>query len=49
MGVDEDGEPRALLETADSDMRSWSEKRFEEYKQEAEPVIGSSVVTEIRS
>lgn len=39
IGVDEAGEPRALVETDNADVRSWAEATFEEYKQQAEPVI----------
>ena len=36
MGVDEDGEPRGLLETDSEEVREWAENKYDSYKQEAE-------------
>jgi len=41
MGVNEDGEPRGLLETDSEEVREWAENRYESYKQEAEPLSQS--------
>lgn len=41
IGVDEQGEPRALLETDNAKARSWAAATFNEYKHEAQPVMGS--------
>lgn len=41
IGVDEQGEPRALLETDNTEVRAWAEKTFNEYKYQAELVMGS--------
>lgn len=35
IGVDEAGEPRALVETDNAEVQDWAEATFEEYKQEA--------------
>lgn len=39
IGVDEDGEPRAILETDSDSARMWAEDVYVTYKQEAEQVI----------
>lgn len=39
IGVDEEGEPRALLETTNTEVQDWAAATFEEYKQQSEPVI----------
>ena len=36
VGVDEDGEPRGLLETDSEEVREWAENKYDSYKQEAE-------------
>lgn len=36
VGVDEDGEPRALLETKAAEVRQWAENRFQSFKQDAD-------------
>lgn len=36
LGVDDDGEPRALLETESPSVRDWATRKFEEYKRQAE-------------
>jgi predicted transcriptional regulator len=38
IGVDENGEPRALLETKNEDVYEWAEDVYQQYKDEAEPV-----------
>lgn len=38
VGADEDGEPRALLETDNPIARNWAENKVKEYKRRAEPV-----------
>lgn len=38
IGVDEGGEPRALLETDRREVRTWAHETLEEYKQQATPV-----------
>lgn len=38
IGVDDDGEPRALLETESPQVRDWATEKFEEYKSQAEPI-----------
>lgn len=35
--VDEQGRPRALLETTDDEVRTWADERYREYKRMAEP------------
>lgn len=49
IGVDEAGEPRALVETTNSKVRNWAETTFEEYKQRAEPLITSQERTKVRT
>lgn len=49
IGVDEDGEPRALVETTHPEVRAWAEATFEEYKQHAEPVIAPRERTKVRT
>ena len=44
IGVDEDGEPRGLLETDDGAVYEWAERRFVEYREEATPIS----ITELR-
>lgn len=39
IGVDEDGEPRALLETDRSGVREWAHETIDEYKQHATPAV----------
>lgn len=41
IGVDEQGEPRALVETDNTEVRNWAATTFEDYKQQADLVIGS--------
>ncbi|WP_114577183.1 winged helix-turn-helix domain-containing protein [Saliphagus sp. LR7] len=36
--VDEDGRPRALLETEDDDVYAWAEDRYRKYRQTADPL-----------
>jgi predicted transcriptional regulator len=38
IGVDEDGQPRGLLESAAEPVREWAEQTFESYKQAATPL-----------
>ena len=38
IGVDEDGEPRALLETEHSEVRGWARDAYEEHLSQARPV-----------
>lgn len=38
IGVDEDGEPRALLETETNEVREWAVQKFSKYKSQAEPI-----------
>jgi predicted transcriptional regulator len=38
IGVDEDNQPRAMLETAAAEVREWAEQTYNEYKQQAEPI-----------
>jgi predicted transcriptional regulator len=38
IGVDEDGIPRAILETDSPEVRKWAESKYEEYKQQSELV-----------
>jgi predicted transcriptional regulator len=39
IGVDEDGEPRAILETDSAEVRKWADDAYNTYKQQAEEVI----------
>ncbi|NHN60875.1 MULTISPECIES: winged helix-turn-helix domain-containing protein [Halorussus] len=39
IGVDEDGEPRALLETTDSDVHGWARDSYEAHLTRAQPVV----------
>lgn len=39
IGVDEAGEPRALLETTDETVREWAERTFARYRDGAEPLL----------
>lgn len=41
IGVDDDGEPRALLETDNPHVQEWTATTIEEYKREAELVMGT--------
>lgn len=38
IGVDEDGEPRALLETRNDDVREWAVSKFRDYRTQADRV-----------
>ena len=38
LGVDEDGEPRALVESRNEEVRAWAERRLDAFRAEAEPV-----------
>lgn len=49
IGADEAGEPRAIVETENDDVRLWAETTFEEYKQHAEPVISPQERTKLRT
>lgn len=49
IGVDEAGEPRALIETTNPEVQDWAEIAFEEYKQQAEPVIAPRERTKVRT
>lgn len=49
IGVDEDGEPRALVETRDPNAREWAANKIEEYKQQADTVEIASEATKVRS
>lgn len=49
IGVDEAGEPRALVETTNPKVRDWAETTFEEYKKQAEPVITSPERTKVQT
>jgi len=35
IGVDEDGEPRAIVESTDPDVRAWAERTYERFKERA--------------
>lgn len=37
VGVDEDGEPRALLESTNDEVRAWAERTYEQFRDGAEP------------
>lgn len=39
IGVDEDGEPRALLETTNSEVHGWAQDAYDEYLSQAQPVV----------
>lgn len=41
LGVDEDGDPKALLETEVEDVRDWAEQKIESYKEQATKVTPS--------
>lgn len=49
IGADEDGEPRALVETDSAGVRSWAETKFEEYKRRADPVALAPASAKSRS
>jgi predicted transcriptional regulator len=49
IGVDDDGTPRALLESQRSQVRAWAEDTFEEYKRLATPVTISEESTKARA
>lgn len=49
IGVDEAGEPRAIVETENSEVRRWAEATFEEYKQQAAPVLETREKAIVRS
>jgi predicted transcriptional regulator len=49
IGVDEAGEPRAIVETDNAEVRAWAENTFAEYKRQAAPVTLSEETTEIHS
>jgi predicted transcriptional regulator len=49
MGVDEEGEPRAIVETTNPEVQNWAETTFTEYKQQAEQVVGAPEKTRVRS
>lgn len=36
VGADEDGEPRALVETDSADVRNWAENKVEAFKRQAD-------------
>lgn len=38
IGVDEDGQPRGLIETTAESVREWAERRFESYRESAVPL-----------
>jgi hypothetical protein len=38
MGVDEDGEPRGILETDSVEVKNWAEGKYDEYRQRAEKI-----------
>jgi predicted transcriptional regulator len=38
IGVDEDGNPRAILETDSAKVLEWAENKYEEYRQQAKPM-----------
>ena len=49
IGVDEDGEPRALIETNQRDVRTWATERLNEYEQRAERLSAEAVYDVQRS
>lgn len=48
IGVDEDGEPRALLETDSDEVRNWAQNEFQAYKNRAEYVPVTTEATRSR-
>ena len=47
IGVDDDGQPRALLETEDDTVRAWAEATFESYRADAVPADLTPTPTDI--
>lgn len=47
VGVDDDGQPRALLETDDDTVRAWAEETIESYRADAVPVDLTPTPTDI--
>lgn len=39
IGVDDDGEPRAILESPSDNVRDWAEQKYTEYKQQAKQLV----------
>lgn len=49
IGVDEAGEPRALVETDNAEVQDWATATFEEYKQQAAPIVETREKATVRS
>lgn len=49
IGVDEDGEPRAMIETNQRDVRTWATERLDEYERRAERLSAGAVYDVQRS